>query len=204
MAIRAAIGAGRGRIIRQLFTEAVLLALIGGAVGAVVAGVAARALSAFRFPTEVPVQIDVNVDIRVLLFCTAISITAALLFGVAPARQAARTDPNTAIKGLDAIGPVRRIAFRDVLIALQVALSFLLAARSLLSLRGPQQALTMPLGFDADGVAVVGFEMGLSGYTRDDADRFRQRVVDAVAGLPGVSAVGYGNSFPLASIKATA
>ena len=129
-----------------------------------------------------------------LLFAFAVSTMVGLLFAVAPARQAASTDPSAALKGGASDARLRRWAFRDVLVAAQVALCFVVVSACLLSLRGLQEALTMPLGFDPRGVAVVGFELGLGGYSREDGERFRQRVLESVQRMPGVSEAAYSNS----------
>jgi predicted permease len=197
LAIRISIGAGRGRIVRQLLTESLLLALVGGAAGCALAFAGARALSAWHAPIDFPVQLDISIDPAVLLFATVASLAAGVLFGVAPARRAARIDPGVSLKdGHDAVS-THRLPLRDLLVAAQVALCFVLIAGSLLSLRGLQQALTMPLGFDPRGVTMVGFELGLAGYSRDDGRRFQQRALAAVLQLPGVVSAAYGNSLPL-------
>jgi predicted permease len=198
IAIRLSIGAGHPRLVRQLLTEALVLSVAGGAAGAALAWAGSRLLSAVALPVELPVQFDVGADWRVLLFAFAISLVAGVLFGVAPARQATKMDPNTALKGSD-LGsrPGRRWAFRDVLVALQVALCFVLVSASLLALRGLQQALVMPLGLEPRGVAMVGFELGLAGYDRAQEQALQRRALDAVVQLPGVTSAAYANSLPL-------
>jgi predicted permease len=204
MAIRISIGAGRGRLVRQLLTEAVVLALIGGACGAVVAIVAARALSAWHAPVDFPVQLDVTVDVRVLLFAIGVSAVAGVLFGVAPARQASRTDASAALKGGNGVRlGLRRVAFRDLLVTIQVALCFVLVTACLLSLRGLQRALNMSLGLDPRGVVVAGFDVGLAGYTPASGDAFQRRVLNDVRQLPGVITAAYSNSVPLSIDQST-
>jgi predicted permease len=198
IAIRLSIGAGQRRLVRQLLTEALVLSLAGGVAGAALAWTGSRLLSAVSLPVELPVQFDVGADWRVWLFAFAISLVAGVLFGVAPARQATRMDPNTALKGSD-LGsrPGRRWAFRDVLVALQVALCFVLVSASLLAIRGLQQALVMPIGLEPRGVSMVGFELGLAGYDRAQGQALQRRALDAVRQLPGVSAAAYASSLPL-------
>jgi predicted permease len=144
MAIRLSIGAGRGRLVRQLLTESLVLALMGGLIGAATAAVLARALSAWQIPVTLPMQLDVSVDWRVVLFASAVSTVAGLLFGVAPARFASATDPNLALKGGVQGRAGRRWTFRDALIPVQVALCFVLVTACLLSARGLQRALSAP------------------------------------------------------------
>ncbi len=197
MAIRLSIGAGRGRLVRQLLTESLVLALLGGLVGAATAAVLARALSAWQIPVTLPMQLDVSVDWRVVLFATAISTAAGLLFGVAPARFASATDPNLALKG-GAQGPAgRRWTFRDALIPVQIALCFVLVTACMLSARGLQRALSAPLGFAPQGVAIASFDLGLAGYDKARGLEFQHRVAEEASRLPGVTSAGLGNTLPL-------
>src|SRR5439155_1837262 len=111
MAIRVSMGAGAGRLARQLLTETLLLAAIGGVAGCVVAILISTALSAWRLPVELPVQFDVNPDAQVFVFAFVIATLAGVLFGIAPARQASKTDPNAALKAATA-GDPRRVGGR--------------------------------------------------------------------------------------------
>jgi predicted permease len=206
LAIRISIGAGRGRIVRQLLTETLLLSAAGGAAGCALAFAAARGLTAWRAPVDVPVQFDIGVDLRVLLFACAASALAGLLFGLAPARQASRTDPNRALKqgtNDDQAASGRRWPVRDVLVTVQVALCVVLVSASVLSLRGLQQALTMSVGMDPRGVTIVGFDLGLAGYEKEDGAALQRRVLDAVSPLPGVRSAAYSNSLPLSIDQST-
>jgi predicted permease len=204
LAVRISIGASRGRIVRQLLTETLLLASIGGAAGCALAFVAARALTAWHAPIDVPIQFDVPVDLRVLLFACATTAFAGVLFGLAPARQAAKTNPNAALKesdGSQAAG--RGWPVRDLLVAGQVALCVVLVSACALSLRGLQEALTMSLGLDPRGVTIVGFDLGLAGYSKEAGAQFQRRVLDAVKQLPGVQSAAYSNSMPLSIDQST-
>ena len=198
MAIRLSIGASRGRLVRQLLTESLVLSFAGGMAGASGAWLLGRALSAWRAPIDLPVQFDVSVDARVLLFACIVSTLAGVLFGVFPARQAGSTDPNAALKGTlgdrDRSG---RWAMRDLLVTVQIVFCFVLVSACLVSLRGLQRALTMPLGFEPRGVAVAAFDLGLAGYDGARGSAFQQRLVERVAALPGVESAAYSNSFPL-------
>ncbi|HKF64941.1 MAG TPA: ABC transporter permease [Vicinamibacterales bacterium] len=201
IAVRLSIGASRGRIVRQLLTETSIVALAGGSIGYVLAHVASTALSRWRLPVDLPAQFDVRPDTRVFLFAFAVAACAGVLFGLAPARQASKIDTNAALKSADAVltgaGRRRRFAYRDFLVAVQVALCFVLVAACLLALRGLQQTLTMPLGFKPAGVVKVGFDLGLAGYDPVRGAAFQQRAVDAVSRLPGVESAAYSNTLPL-------
>ena len=196
-AIRLAIGAARGRVLRQLLTETLMLALAGGGVGFFLAIALTDALSRWRPPMDFPIQYDVNPDWRVFLFALAGACIAAVLFGSAPAWRASKSDPNLVFRGASAMWGRGRFAFRDVLVVVQVALCFVLVSASLLSLRGLQQALKMNLGFGPQHVSVAAFELGLAGYSEDRGRAFQQQVLQTIQRLPGVQSVAYSNSLPL-------
>ncbi len=199
IAIRLSIGASRGRIIRQLLTETLMLSSAAGAAGYLIAYVASAALSTWQLPIDLPTRFDIHPDTFVFLFTFAASIAAGLIFGLAPARQTSTVDANATLKSLDgATGRQRnRWPLRDVLVAVQVALCFVLVAACLLSLRGLQQTLTMPVGFEPKGVSMVGFQLGLGGYDRSRGMAFQQRALEAVNRLPGVDHAAFSNSLPL-------
>jgi len=197
MAIRASIGAGRARLMRQLLTESLLLALAGGAAGGALAWAASRALSAWRAPLDLPIQFDVHADPRVLAFACLVSAAAAILFGLAPAARTSGADPNAALKGLSERAGRGRWSMREALVAVQMVLCVVLVSACLLSIRGLQRAATMPLGFEPHGVTMGAFDLGLAGYSRARGEVFQHDVADAVRQLPGVDAVAYSNSVPL-------
>jgi predicted permease len=198
MAIRLSIGASRGRLVRQLLTESVVLSIGGGVLGVVSAAVLARALAAWQIPVTIPMQLDVSVDWRVLLFAFGISLVAGMLFGIAPARFASATDPNLALKGGPASGRgTRRWTLRDALIAVQVIVCFVLVTACVVSLQGLQRALTVPLGFDPRGVATASFDLGLAGYDKARGQAFQRRIVEEASRIPGVMSAAVANSIPL-------
>ncbi len=197
IAIRLSIGATRGRVVRQLLTETLVLAVLGGTAGYALATLLSRTLSKWRAPMDFPVQFDVTPDWRVFCFAAAISVVAGVLFGLAPARHAARTDANAILKGeaLDFRG--KRLVLRDVLVVIQVALCFVLVSACLLSLRGLQKSLKMHLGFEPQGVSIAQFDLGLAGYTEERGRAFQRRALEQLSRLPGVKSVAYSNSVPL-------
>jgi predicted permease len=199
LALRLAIGAGAGRIIRQMLIETLVLVALGGLAGAFLAFVGGRALSALRIPVYVPINVDVHADPTVLLFAFVVSLVTALVAGLAPARQAARTDPNHAIKGAGTIAQRSRLRFaaRDALVVVQVMLCVILVSACLLSLRGLNRALTMNVGMEPNGVGMVGFELGLAGYDPDARASFQRRALEAVRQSPRITAAAYASSVPL-------
>jgi predicted permease len=204
MAIRVSIGAGRLRIVRQLLTEAVLLALMGGACGCALAAVLLRLLSHWHAPLDFPMQLEVDPDGRVLLFTLAVSTLTGLLFGAAPARQAWRLNPNQSLKGMPSEHKLRRKwAVRDLLLAFQVALCCVLVTASFVSLRGLAQAVGTRPGFEAAGASALSFDLGLAHYNLADGRDFQRRALDEVSRLPGARAAAYGNSIPLSIDQST-
>ena len=196
LAVRLAIGAGRGHVVRQVLTETLALSLAGGGAGYLLASFISSALSRWQAPMDFPVQLNVTVDWRVFLFALAGSIVAAGLFGAAPAWRASRTDPNVALRGASTTWRTRW-ALRDLLVVVQVALCFVLVSASFLSLRGLQQALQMDLGFDPQHVSTAAFELNLAGYSEERGRAFQRQALEAIQQLPGVQSVAYSNSVPL-------
>jgi predicted permease len=196
LAVRMSLGAGRVRIARQLITESVLLACCGGFAAWGLAVLLLRLLSEWRAPLDFPVQFNVAPDWRVFLFTCLISILSGLLFGLVPAQRAWSTDPNPALKGMPAGSP-RKWALRDLLLPVQVTLCCLLVMTSLVSLRGLQRALETPLGFKPAGVAVAGFDLGLSRYQKRQGQAFQRAILEGIAGIPGVSMAAIASSVPL-------
>jgi len=203
LAVRLAIGAGRGRVVRQVLTEALLLTLVGGGVGYLLAWFLSRVLSRWRAPMDFPVQFNVNPDWHVFLFALAGAVIAGALFGSAPAWRASRTDPNAALRGTSGVCRGGRFAFRDLLVVTQVALCFVLVSASFLALRGLQQALQMNLGFQPQHVATAAFDLGLAGYSAERGQAFQQQTLQAIQQLPGVQFAAYSNSVPLSIDQST-
>ncbi len=199
LAIRVAVGAGRRRILRQLLTESIVISVLGGVVGCVLAVVILQALSDWRLSFGIPMQVIVNPDTWVYVFSCMLSLAAGAFFGLIPARQIWRTDPNLAIKSAanTELGK-RKWAGRDLLLATQIALCCILVTSSLVALRGLARAVHSPLGFNPDHVTQAGFDLRMAGYSGDQAVAIKRRLLDEVSRLPGVTAVAYANYTPLA------
>lgn len=198
MALRTSLGAGRGRLVRQILTETLLLALAGGVVGFLLAWLGGSALSSWRAPVDVPVQLDVRPNLRVFAFAFGAAILAGVLASVIPARQAFRTAPQTALRGpVDSPLPGRRLAARDVLVAVQLTLCVALVSASLLALRGLQHALVAPIGVERDHAVVAGVDLALAGYDANRGREFQERALERAQRLPGVEAAAYANTLPL-------
>ena len=160
LAIRVAVGAGRTRILRQLLTESIVISVLGGAVGCLLAVVILQALSDWHLSFGIPMQVVVNPDTWVYVFSCLLSLAAGAFFGLIPARQIWRTDPNLAIKNAanTELGK-SKWAGRDLLLATQIALCCILVTSSLVALRGLARAVHSPLGFNPDHVTQAGFDL---------------------------------------------
>jgi putative ABC transport system permease protein len=202
LAIRAAIGAGRGRIVRQLLTEGLILSAAGGVIGTLAAIWSGRLVSGFG--TRVlpfPAHFDVTLDRTVLAFAMGVSLLTTLAFGLAPAWSASRIDLVPVLKdqtaGTLATGR-RRFALGDSLVSAQLALSLVLLVCGALLVRGLIAARGTEMGFDPARIASLTFNLQMNGYDTDRAMAFRERAVEVLRGLPGVEAVSLATRLPLA------
>ncbi len=186
IAVRLALGASRGRLVRQLLTEGMALALAGGALGLLVASWSATALVKFLDRTT----LDVTLDLRVLGFAFGASVITGLLFGAAPAMQAARQSVAAPLKGEPAAGARGRgFELRNLLVSGQVALSLTLMIGAGLFISTLANLKSIDPGFRADRVLLVSFDPGLSRYTDRRARDFYAGLMERVAALPGVETV---------------
>ena len=199
LAIRVAVGASRTRILRQLLTESIVLSILGGAGGCVFAVAILQALSDWHLSFGIPMQVVVNPDAGVYVFSFLLSLVAGMLFGLVPARQIWRTDPNLVVKnGADAGFAGRKWSTRDLLLAAQIALCCVLVTSSLVALRGLARAMHSSFGFNPAHVTMAGLDLRMAGYSDEQAATLQRRLLDAVSHLPGVTAAAYANSTPLA------
>jgi predicted permease len=199
IAVRLSLGASRSRLIMQLLTEGTLLALLGGAVGLLVAYWAQDLLWSFRPPFLQADAIDLHPDLRVLLFTIGISLVTGVIFGLAPAIQASRPDLVVELKersGAPA-GSNRIFSLRNCLVAAQVALSLIALIGAGLFLRSMQNAQRTNPGFDADHLASISFDLGAQGYTEERGRQFQRTVLERAASVPGVSGATLAGSVPL-------
>jgi predicted permease len=196
-AIRLALGAGRGVLIRQLLTENLMVALAGGLGGALLAVWITSALTAWRPPVDVPLVVSADVDLRVFLFALLVSSFTALLFGLLPALQATKTDLVPALRNEAVTGRFRYWHLRDYMVAAQVCLSVLLLFCSVLVVKSLQRSLDAPIGFQPRGVATVSFDLNMQGYDEPRGRDFQRRILDKVRQLPGVESAALADNIPL-------
>lgn len=188
IAVRIAIGAGRGRLVRQWLTESVLLSLIGTIGGVLIAWWGAPVLYTFGIPTS----IELGVSPRVSLFTVGLSVLSALLFGLAPVMQTLRHNTVDALRdegGAVASG-ARATRMRSAFVVVQVALSLTLLVGAGLFLRTLHAATTVDLGYDVDRVLLADINMDVRGYSQEAGQAAYARLLDRVGALPGVAAAG--------------
>jgi predicted permease len=194
IAVRIALGVGRARLIRQLLVENLLLALLGGGAGLLLAVWGRRLLWLFR-PPGLPDNLDVSFDLRVLAFALVLTLVTAVLVGMAPAAQTVRTDVLSALKNQAAAA--RRMGGRGALVVGQIALSLLLLIGTGLFLRNLRQAQAIAPGFAAERLLVLSVDPGAEGYDDQKGLDFCRRAAERVAALPGVRAAALGANRPL-------
>lgn len=198
-AVRAAIGASRGRIISQLLTEGLVLAAAGGTLGVLIAWWAGRALSGIDIDLlPVRVSFDFALDPAVLGFAVGVSALTAVLFGLAPAWTSSRPDLVPALKETAEGSSRRRVSMRDVLVVGQLAVSLVLLVAGTLLVRGLVTARNIDVGFDPRPVSALSFNLQMNGYDEARATALRDRAVETLRALPGVTAVSTATRLPLA------
>jgi predicted permease len=196
-AIRLALGASRGQLVRQLLTESLMLSIAGGAAGILLAYWLVELVNVWRPPVDVPVIPHVVMDTRVLLFAGLVSLLTALLFGLAPALQSTRASLVGAIKNEAPSEKLRRFSLRDILVATQVALSVVLLIGSILVVRSLQHALSLNLGFDPQHAAVLSYDFAAQGYDEERGRQFQRRLLEKVRSMPGIETAGIIDGLPL-------
>ena len=204
VALRLALGSSRNRILRQVFTEAVLISLAGGAAGLLGSVVLLRELSAWRpIPHFPSIHVPVNPDTNVYLAALLLSLVSGFLFSAVPVRQVLRTNPYQVIKSGSAGGMARRTTIRDLLLVVQIAICALLVTSSLVAVRGLVRSLSGNFGFEPRNAMLVNTVLSMSGYSGDRVPAMEKRMIDAVETIPGVQSVALVNYPPLSSALET-
>ena len=191
IALRLALGSSRRRILRGLFTEAVLISILGGAVGLWASVGLLRWLSDWQpfgnFPFHTPITPDATVYIVALL----LTLISGFLFGAVPVRQVLHSNPYEVVKAGSTGAVGRRMSAREILLAVQIAICAVLVTSSLVAVRGMVRALSDKFGFDPRHSMLVETDLHMAGYTGDRVAIMQQRVLDAVKAIPGVQAAGF-------------
>jgi putative ABC transport system permease protein len=197
IAVRIALGAGRGRLVRQLVTESVVLFVLGGAAGTFLAVYGTRALERIDLPVDVPIALDLAPDARVLAFTLAVALATGVLFGLAPALKASRVDLVTSLRSDGAGAGRSRSRLRNALVIGQVAMSLVLLAAAGLFLRALDRGRRVDPGFDATHIATAMVDPETSGYDEARGRALYRTLAERLAAQPGVRAVAYARMLPL-------
>ena len=206
IAVRLAIGAGRWRLVRQLLTESLVIALLGGALGFLVAQSSVNFFSRIRIMSEIPIVLDVRLDLRVMLYGLLVAVASALLFGLAPAIQATGTSLVPALKSGNSTGSGKRRRFlgRNALVIAQVAGSLLLLVCATQLYRATSYLLSTPPGFRTNHLLMVTFDPTLVQYTPAQAQDFYKRLVERVRMVPAVKSAALTRMVPMANMSSDA
>ncbi len=199
MAVRASLGAGRLRLVRQLLTESVLLALLGGAAGMLLGIWGSRTISSIRMDSPFPVRLDFGFDWRVFTYGMMAALIAGIVAGLFPAWRASRTDLNTVLhegsRGI--LAGSARSRLRSVLVVAQVGASLMLLVAAGLFQRSARNAENLYLGFDPSHLINIGTDPHTVGMDRERAQQFYRQLKDRVRALPGVQSATLAFSVPM-------
>jgi predicted permease len=192
IAVRLSLGASRGRLVRQLLVESLVLACAGGLVGLLIAVGLTRVLLAFVPVGSAPLLVHADPDFRILAFSFGLTLVTGLLFGLLPALRASRPDPWTTLK--DTMGSIAgsggSLFLRKSLVSAQVALSFLLLFGAGLFVRSLQNLKTTDTGVELDNLVTFQLSPAYSGYTEERAGLFNQQLLDRLRASAGVKSAG--------------
>jgi len=195
-AMRTALGAGRGRLIRQLLTESLVLAAAGGVAGVAVALLGVRALVALS-PPNLPRLDAIAVDGAVFAVGLGLTTLVGVVFGLIPALQAAGSDPCDAMRGSSTRTTGGHSGTRSALVVAEVALAVVLLVSSGLLLRSLQQLFDVEVGFDPRGLQTLQVQVSGDRYDDETTERFFTEAIEAIRSVPGVTAAGFTSQLPL-------
>jgi predicted permease len=199
IAVRLAIGASRGRLVRQLMTESLVIALAGGALGLLVAQFGVGVISALPVADEIPIQPIIQLDARALWFTLLVSLATAILFGLVPALQSTRSDLVPALKAGPSDQNRKRFFGRNTLVTVQIAGSVVLLVAASQLFRGFGFLLSHNPGFRFDHRLTMSFNPALIRYTPEQTVQFYKTLMDRARELPGVKSVALSSSIPMGS-----
>jgi len=199
VALRMALGAGRLRILRQLFTEAMLISLLGGALGLWGSIALIRSLRTWNPFPQFPMYLPVHPDAKLYLVALVLALVSGLLFGAVPVRQVLRTDPYEVVKSGMRVTTRRRITVRDILLIAQIAICAVLVTSSLVAVRGFVRSLHSDFGFDPRNAMVVSTVLEMAGYRGEAVPPMQKRMIETLETIPGVSGVGLVDEPPLSN-----
>jgi predicted permease len=194
MAIRMAIGASRGAIVRMMLLESLLIGTAGGIGGLIAAAWASKAIQAWIPSSGVPLA-KFTTDWRVVVFGAGVALLTALLSGLAPSLRAAGVDVGPALKN-ESAGGIRGWHLRDVYLGIQVTVCMVLLTASVSTIRALQNTLATRFGFDPDHAVMLRVDLAMSQYAAKQGLDFDRRLIERIRAIPGIEAAGLANSVP--------
>ncbi|MGA3048876.1 MAG: ABC transporter permease [Terracidiphilus sp.] len=197
VALRLALGSSRKRILRGLFTEAIMISMVGGGVGLLGSVVLLRALSTWQPFPGFPIHLAVDPDVKVYGVAVLLALVSGILFGAVPVRQVLGTNTYEVVKAGTGRIAGKRMSARDVLLVVQIAICAVLVTSSLVAVRGLVRSLHAHFGFDTENVMLASTDLSMSGYSEDRVPAMQRRMIEALKALPGVESVGLTDSLPL-------
>ena len=197
VALRLALGAGRLRVLRQLFTQAVLISLVGGGIGLWGSVVLLRWLNEWQPFPQYPINLPVSPDGSVYVVALLLALASGFLFGAVPVRQVLRTDPYETIKSGSRLTHGRRVTGRDLLVVGQIAICAVLVTSSIVAERGLVRSLHTKFGFDPRNVMLADTDLTMAGYRGEAVPAMQKRMFDAMRTIPGVTSVALVDCPPL-------
>jgi predicted permease len=197
VALRLALGSSRNRILRQLFTESVLLSLAGGVAGLVASILLLRRLSVWRPVPQFPLHVPVSPDAKLYLLALVLALVSGVLSGIVPVRQILRANPYEIVKAGSTGAFGRRITVRDILLLVQIAICAVLVTSSMVAVRGLMRSMHSNFGFEPRNAMLVDIDLTTAGYSGERVPAMQRRMIDAIQAIPGVDSVGSVNWPPL-------
>ncbi len=202
MATRAALGAGRARLVRQMLVESLMLAALAGAAAVAIAWSASRLLMQLK-PANLPVTIEIPMDWRVVLFTVAVSMVTGIVFGLAPALRASAVDAARVLREESQTAGRKKARMRNVLVVAQMAMCVVLLAGATLCVRSLRNANAIDPGFDTRHIALADLDPGSLGYKPEKVKDFYARLLERVRRLPQVTSASYAANLPLGTSRQT-
>ncbi|TMP96399.1 MAG: ABC transporter permease [Verrucomicrobia bacterium] len=184
IAIRLAVGASRTRLVRQLLTEGVLLSLVGGALGLLLAAWINSLVGGIKLPMDIALVFDLKLDWRVMFFALGLSILTGIAFSLLPALQSSKPALVPSLKDDASMAGFRRSRLRNSLVVAQVSLSLILLVSAGLIVRSLEAAQQMRPGFDPENAVALSFDVGLQGYEEARGRAFHRQVLERARALP--------------------
>jgi len=197
VALRLALGSTRRRILRQLFTEALLISVIGGVIGLWGSVVLLHGLSVWQPMPRYPIRLVVNPDAKVYAVALLLTLASGFLFGAVPVRQVLRTNPYEVVKSGSTGTIGRRMTVRDLLLVVQITICAALVTFSMVAVRGLVRTLRSNFGFEPQNAMLLDTQLSMAGYSGDQVPAMQKRMIEALETIPGVKYVGLVDQPPL-------